>query len=223
MKEVYTYRGFTGVKIGDQFWMNKNLDVGDGINNPDHPEFGKYYTWDQAMKAIPDGWRLPSIEDFEELKKFLGNNSATFILNTNNVDKEVDRFGNESFEGVDVMNLNILLSGRYVKEYVLPSREHVYNIFQSVNKVCNFWSSTEDNRDDKLSFICEIYHSLKYINIAEEFKTGCISVRCVQDWNIVKEWLNNQEVELDDLELDNIEENNLNESMKFFKLSEKYL
>lgn len=66
----------TEVKIGNQTWMNKNLDVddvGEGIFfNKDNGEY--YYTWD-AAKRIADkipGWHLPSREEWNELVEATG-------------------------------------------------------------------------------------------------------------------------------------------------------
>ena len=63
------------VKIGDQVWFSENLNYSmDGSycfdDNSENCEiFGRLYTWDAAMKACPEGWRLPSDEDFSTLYK----------------------------------------------------------------------------------------------------------------------------------------------------------
>jgi len=70
------------VKIGDQTWMSKNL------NNPskggkcyeDKPEncekYGRLYNWDEAMKACPSGWHLPSDKEWQTLVDFAGGMDA---------------------------------------------------------------------------------------------------------------------------------------------------
>lgn len=61
---IYHYQ-----KDGKYDWMTQNLaydgygysyfdcDVTDDL-------FGRYYTWDEAVKACPEGWRLPTNEEF---------------------------------------------------------------------------------------------------------------------------------------------------------------
>ncbi len=67
------------VRIGNQTWMSENLnyDVGEGCycydNNAANCEiYGKLYTWDAALKAVPPGWHLPSDADWEELVNYCG-------------------------------------------------------------------------------------------------------------------------------------------------------
>lgn len=87
------------VKIGNQVWMGKNLDVDIGnswwpqdkycktfIDDPDEPfcgdcieyywkehkEYGRLYDWESAQIACPKGWRLPTNDDWKELYQYLG-------------------------------------------------------------------------------------------------------------------------------------------------------
>ena len=62
------------VNIGEQVWMAENLDYeGDGIGHcyDDVPENcetgGRLYKWDVARDVCPEGWHLPSKEEFETL------------------------------------------------------------------------------------------------------------------------------------------------------------
>lgn len=67
------------VKIGNQIWMTRNLDINDGGEgiyfNQDNGEY--YYTWD-AVKRIADklpGWHLPSRDEWDELLTVVNTNS----------------------------------------------------------------------------------------------------------------------------------------------------
>ena len=86
------------VRLGKQEWMASNLKYGtlyyeneydgplaDGYGDPrqviadglgfdfevDFNEHGNLYTWEEALAACPEGWRLPTDEDWQnEIKRF---------------------------------------------------------------------------------------------------------------------------------------------------------
>lgn len=85
------------VRIGKLDWMTENLrcdnpfyddvynpkwtnDYGDGLSLTGtledwqkwYAEFGNYYTWEEAVANAPDGWRLPTDDDFKTLERELG-------------------------------------------------------------------------------------------------------------------------------------------------------
>jgi len=72
------------VKIGIQTWMAKNLastKAPDGSSIISYPyfgsedsvrQYGRMYDWANALKACPEGWHLPSDEEWMALVDFLG-------------------------------------------------------------------------------------------------------------------------------------------------------
>ncbi len=70
-------------------WMTENLNVAikegtwfygqkgkKGKNK--NPENGRLYTWDAARKACPNGWRLPTRNEWNNLIKFYGGDKAAY-------------------------------------------------------------------------------------------------------------------------------------------------
>lgn len=78
---VITKDGWTNVqketeyKVGDYVIMAENLnldDDGGGIAVSDeHPEYGRYYTWEAAVRIAKKikGWHLPTVEEAVEMNK----------------------------------------------------------------------------------------------------------------------------------------------------------
>ena len=66
---------FESVRIGEQIWMAKNMDLdvsGSFCYNNDSlncKNYGRLYTWDAARRVCPDGWRLPTENDFRQLRE----------------------------------------------------------------------------------------------------------------------------------------------------------
>jgi uncharacterized protein (TIGR02145 family) len=65
------------VTINGQRWMAQNLafkvDSGflDIYQNTDSvAKYGYFYTWEIAQNICPDGWRLPTVEDVEQLLSY---------------------------------------------------------------------------------------------------------------------------------------------------------
>jgi uncharacterized protein (TIGR02145 family) len=66
-------------KFNDTWWMCQNLkyDVGDGSACYDEDETncmlsGRLYTWEAARKACPEGYHLPSDEEWKALEYYIG-------------------------------------------------------------------------------------------------------------------------------------------------------
>jgi len=76
---------FKSAKVGDKMvidgyqcammpdgkiWQIENMRGGDCLYTDN--EYGSYYTWEQAKKVVPKGFKLPTKKDFDRLIKALG-------------------------------------------------------------------------------------------------------------------------------------------------------
>lgn len=111
LKEEKTF-DYKSCTIGKQEWFAVNFDnthgrieLYDNYNNVigrwcTRKEFGRLYNWHEASKNAPEGWRLPTIEDFRDLVhhiQSLGYDSGTALKSTNQwhgkSDQGLDLFG----------------------------------------------------------------------------------------------------------------------------------
>ncbi len=74
------YQLYETVTIGEQTWMKENLnfytDSGSWYYNNDSIQYaktyGRLYNWETAINACPDGWHLPSYNEWSILVNYIG-------------------------------------------------------------------------------------------------------------------------------------------------------
>ena len=67
------------VQIGNQIWMAENLRFDTKRDSMFYDnesvmgdKYGRLYRWNAARDACPDGWHLPTDEEWKELEMYLG-------------------------------------------------------------------------------------------------------------------------------------------------------
>jgi uncharacterized protein (TIGR02145 family) len=165
-------RVYKTVKIDAQIWMAENLafktesgcsvydDVKDYLKT-----HGYLYTWEVATKACPDGWRLPSMQDWWFLSNFLGGDevSGGKLKQTGTTSWESPNTGATNSSGFTALS-----SGRSGDK----AMEHI-------GKTTFFWTNVDD--DDATSWCGVLYSSRGDLALIPIEKKNGFSVRCIKN------------------------------------------
>ena len=169
-------------------WFKENLayrGAGVPLENSEETSdvFGRFYTWDEAVKACPEGWRMSSLGDWSD--------AASVILGENPDPK--DRFlsiaggfmGNIYFNGqrmweywpkvsiTDDLRLSMTPMGYALKRETGAA-------FKSQFDYAAFWTS--DEKDAEQAYYRYFYDESPDLFIGSAVKSSfAASVRCVRD------------------------------------------
>jgi uncharacterized protein (TIGR02145 family) len=179
------------IKIGEQIWMAENLAYDTGIDcwiygeeRKNLRKYGRLYNWDSAFDACPDGWHLPTQEEWDELTDFLIDNEDYYDSeDEDSIAKALaskrgwEEYNEEGTIGNDPEENNSTgFNGKpggwfdyYQDKYFLSEW---YGIW---------WTATEDEGDDDNAYTRQLLNDEKYLNDASEDKEFGYSVRCVKD------------------------------------------
>jgi uncharacterized protein (TIGR02145 family) len=175
-RDGHTYKW---VKIGNQIWMAENLnyETSDGSwcydnNSNNCNDYGRLYDWETAKKVAPEGWHLPSRDEFNTLINFIGGETNESAL------KLKSKSGGwlENGNGYDSYGFNAKSVGYY----------HLQERFCCIGISTHFWSSDGyySNEDDEYNGYClSIYYDSSKLGayLTENAKNG-FPVRLIKDY-----------------------------------------
>ena len=127
------------VEIGDQVWFAENLktaeySAGESWCYEDDDEncevYGRLYDWEAASVACPEGWVLPSDEDWQKLESYVDDDEM-FGAKLKSLDFWELNEEEVEFKGLDEYGLALLPGGQYVEGY-----------FYELGNAAFFWTST---------------------------------------------------------------------------------
>ena len=161
-------------RIGELDWFRNNLawtGAGLAYENADVTSYplGRYYTWEEALTACPEGWRLPTEEEWATVGSVAGPLLCEAYLN-----------GTKMWEyWPDVNKSNTTKLSVIPAGYVLPAIGTPD--FTRLYEYAAFWTATEDAEDSRMAAFRYIYVQDNDIRTAYAEKSSlALSVRCVR-------------------------------------------
>ncbi|HKK20035.1 MAG TPA: fibrobacter succinogenes major paralogous domain-containing protein [candidate division Zixibacteria bacterium] len=182
------------VKIGDQIWMAENLKVthyrsGEPIPHPSASSwdllttgaYGNYgndtalgeyfgriyngYALTDARGVAPQGWHIPSLQEWQELIDFLGGDS---VAGGKLKETGTEHWTSPNAGATNASGFTALPGGAWVQ---VPDR--------NIGFSGNFWTSTRGTGDSAWGFRVVYSDSAAHFEVC--VKKGGMSIRCVKD------------------------------------------
>ena len=159
------------VQIGNQIWMAENLNYQTdkysycyGRKTSNCEKYGRLYRWEAAKKACPQGWHLPTDEEWKELEKTLG--MADADLNKSNTWRNTNSDKNMLTD--QEIGFNVSLGGYFnpPSNYFLAGMQGFY------------WTASEKGG---LAWYRQIREGSGQVFRNIRAKSWGMSVRCVKD------------------------------------------
>ena len=191
--QVYYYRNVAGTD-----WFRNNL-YNDSFGAPYVNEavtsdvFGRYYSYEEAMTACPQGWRLPTEQDWLSLCESVGATSLTKYATVRNVASKL--FANAEFNGEQILEYWPAV-GDITNEAgvaLLPfgyanlgekNSSGIYSsaYFQGMNEYAVFWTADAVEGDSDMAYYRYLIGDQPdfYVGKGDKKSFGA-SVRCVRD------------------------------------------
>lgn len=157
--------------IGKQTWLGENLryrtDTGSWVYNETNAHsLGRLYDWETAQKVCPEGWRLPTDNEWEELMVFLGGEGVAG-----------GKMKDDGFDNWNYPNKGATNESGF---NVLPGGYRGYDgAFHNMFGKAFFWSSTEMNTNS--AWIRVLSKDNKKMQKIYFNKQNGLSVRCIKD------------------------------------------
>ena len=151
------------VKLGTQTWFSENLNFNSGDSKcyDDNPAncfvYGKLYNGNEAQSACPDGWHLPTTDEWQILFDYLG--------------------------GIDTAHVFVapgaMLQGNFVDFNLLAGGQKFIN-YVDLSVKGHYWTSTDGGYPDS-------YRNLTYTPDTSVSLSGGSSVSIMKNCRCVKD------------------------------------
>ena len=185
-------------KIGGLDWFRNNLaskSSGTPYSNLDvmTDVFGRYYNYDEAMKACPQGWRLPTEEDWLSLASALGSPVSEPYSTFTDVASKL--FANVYFNDVQILKywpevgditnssrLSVVPVGYANLGNVNEDGKFPGASFDGGFEYAVFWTADTVPGEDGMAYFRYLFHTQPDMMVGKgDVNTFGASVRCVRD------------------------------------------
>ncbi len=161
---------YSTIRINSQTWLAENLNYkNEGSyyyeNNSRNANFyGRLYTWDAAKNSCPEGWHLPSDEEWKVLEMYLGMPQR--------IADESDWRGSDQGTQLGTkgsIGFNVMMSGY----------RNIDGNYHDLGQIATFWTSSEHSKNYAWGRGFEQARSK--ISRRTFGKTYGFAVRCIRD------------------------------------------
>ncbi len=187
----YSGKEYKTVKIGDQCWMAENFEYYTGSGSWDIPfpelaGWGKLYNYSSATLGAPDGWHLPSLEEWRQLARYISDQHGGYDIIHEDYQwadvgkhlKSKDGWPVSWWAGTDDYGFRALPAGQRSVELSLGTAS-----YDNRKMYAFFWTSTQEaNGDVRLIMLSWETQSFYTTSINEIRLSGDgLSVRYLKD------------------------------------------
>jgi len=166
-------QAYKTIEIDGKTWMAENLryEIGDSkcyLNQQANcQEYGRYYEWSKAIGACPDGWHLPTRNEFAQLGNSLG-----ILYSRNDIERKKEHLKNKEWEVLyegGSSGFNAKLAGSYNQDLG----------WEGMGAWASFWTITKSRSEYTYWKIHPTNggFTIWYLSWGDEL----LSVRCVKD------------------------------------------
>ena len=138
--------------------------------------YGRLYAWDDAQNVCPNGWRMPSLDEWHILFDVVGGTSADNI--SGKVLKSVEgwKYDSPATTGSDKYGFTALPGGLQVYDGGMF-------MFDGIDTDAVFWTSSGSGSDGTgpNAVYVRISYDKVTANISSFFKESRVSVRCIKN------------------------------------------
>lgn len=189
-------------------YEGSNIEEAKATDN--YKTYGFLYNWYAAATACPDGWHLPSIDEWEKLAEYLARNGYNYDgslydestaqpedLPGDKIGKAMAMDSGWNYSGIEgavgntdypayrnKFGFSALPSGCRPLGYTPEGGGYKIYEFREIGEIAYFWSSTESVEDEWASYRGTLNYTKQSFAVGGEERSNWadgLSVRCIKD------------------------------------------